>query len=314
MKKLLSVILLSIILAGCNSAFNEYIEKGDKALSSSDLNEALTNYELALDEQPDNEEVQGKIDFLKDVIQLFELIAEKNWEEASEIIKPVLNNEYISEVDSLHADVEEMQQIVDDKLENDGNVRSAIDKITNLLENEQIDDAVKEIEKLKQEHIVVSFSKELEDIEKEIEKQKNIITDNERKQEVDDQKDESPKSEDDDELYPNADYMAMAKSKQNQDDTVDSDNGLVYKMQIKDNKLIVWGSLQAFNQGSDEPTYLEDKKRTFTLADDVNLGLEWVGNKEEQIQYFNEKGTNLNASAVSVRTVNDEVIAVGFAG
>src|SRR5690625_4916521 len=214
MKKLLSVILLSIILAGCNSAFNEYIEKGDKALSSSDLNEALTNYELALDEQPDNEEVQGKIDFLKDVIQLFELIAEKNWEEASEIIKPVLNNEYISEVDSLHADVEEMQQIVDDKLENDGNVRSAIDKITNLLENEQIDDAVKEIEKLKQEHIVVSFSKELEDIEKEIEKQKNIITDNERKQEVDDQKDESPKSEDDDELYPNADYMAMAKSKQ----------------------------------------------------------------------------------------------------
>ena len=306
MKKLLSVILLSIILVGCDSAFNEHVEKGDKALTSSDLNEALTNYELALEEKPDNEEVQGKVGFLKDSIQLFELIAEKNWEEASEVIKTVLNNEYIVETGSFHADVEKMQQIVDDNLENDRNVRSAIDKITKLLENEQVNDAVEELEKLKQEHIVVRFSKELEDIEKEVEKTRKVFADNERKQA------ESPKSED--ELYPNAEYTAMAKSKQNQDDTVNSDNGLVYKIQIKDNKLIVWGSLQAFNQGSDEPTYLEDKKRTFTLADDINLGLEWVGNKEDQIQYFNEMGTNLDAYAVSIITVNDEVISVGFAG
>ena len=314
MKKLLSVILLSIILVGCDSAFNEHVENGDKALSSSDLNEALTNYELALEEKLDNEEVQGKVGFLKDSIQLFELIAERNWEEASEVIKTVLNNEYIAETGSFHADVEKMQQIVDDNLENDRNVRSSIDKITKLLENEQVDDAVEEIEKLKQEHIVVQFSKELEDIGKEVEKTRKVIADKEHKQEVDDQKDESPKSEDDDELYPDADYTAMAKSKQNQDDTVDSDNGLVYKIQIKDNKLIVWGSLQAYNQGSDEPTYLEDKKRTFTLADDVNLGLEWVGNKEEQIQYFNETGTNLDAYVVSFRIVNNEVISVGFAG
>lgn len=108
-------------------------------------------------------------------------------------------------------------------------------------------------------------------------------------------------------------YGATALSKNNLESS-NPEGAWVYKVKIEDNNLIVWGSLNSYSQSGTEEEHLEDQKRTFKLADDVDLGLDWVGNREEQIQYFNENGDNLNAQSFSFQTMDDEVTHITFAG
>ena len=108
-------------------------------------------------------------------------------------------------------------------------------------------------------------------------------------------------------------YNAKPISKDNTDSSSKDNGAYVYKLKIEDNNLIVWGSLDCKTQGSSKVEYLKDQKRTFKLADNVDLGLDWLGDRDKQIQYFNN-GENLNSQVFSFRTLNGEVNYITFAG
>lgn len=110
-------------------------------------------------------------------------------------------------------------------------------------------------------------------------------------------------------------YNAISLSKKNINEYPYPEGGRTWvsKLKIEDNNLIVWGSLECTESGSSEIKYIEEKKRTFKLSENVDLGLDWVGSKEEQIQHFNDMGEDLS-SMFYFRTIKDEVTYITFAG
>lgn len=74
------------------------------------------------------------------------------------------------------------------------------------------------------------------------------------------------------------------------------------------------GSLNYHITGNSKKYYLGNSKRVFDLADDADLGVSWIGNRNKQIQYFNDSGNDLIAASFSFTIVNDEITRILFAG
>ena len=109
-------------------------------------------------------------------------------------------------------------------------------------------------------------------------------------------------------------YNALSLSKNNIDSSSKPKGAWVYKLKIENNNLIVWGSLDCNSQGSSQIKHLKDQKRIFKLSDNVDLGLDWVGNEDKQIKYFNDNGQNMNSEAFFFRTIKGKVTYLTFAG
>lgn len=109
-------------------------------------------------------------------------------------------------------------------------------------------------------------------------------------------------------------YNALSLSKNNIDSSSTPKGAWVYKLKIENNNLIVWGSLDCNSQGSSQIKHLKDQKRIFKLSDNVDLGVDWVGNRDKQIEYFNDNGQNMNSEAFFFRTINGKVTYLTFAG
>lgn len=89
----------------------------------------------------------------------------------------------------------------------------------------------------------------------------------------------------------------------------------VYKTYIKDDKLIVYGSLDYTAYNPKRTIRLKDIKRIYNLSSDIQLsGFEWCGNKSKQIKEFNKYGNNLLRGGIYFKTVNNKVTYITFAG
>lgn len=58
MKKLLLLVTLTFLVAGCSSAYKDAIEQGNKALEEQNFEDAIIAFNKALDEKPDDEDAK----------------------------------------------------------------------------------------------------------------------------------------------------------------------------------------------------------------------------------------------------------------
>lgn len=292
MRKLIGMMFISIILVGCSNSFEKYVELGDQAFTNSKFDVARTNYQLALEKQPDADELQDKIDFMDEHLLLLDLIADYDYEAAIDLFGSLLDSKYISEVPGKKDNLLELEEMVHSRLAYKTELKSDIERVAELIDHEQLEEAEEAFESLHHEFVDRYFpgkDEELKQQLKELRKKASLV-----------------KSE---QAPADADYSAYSKWMEHKE----ANQAIVSKMQIIDGKLIVWGALHMTDYENDEEVYLEDRRRVFTLADDVNLGLEAFGNKDEQIKYFNESNHEIQAKAIFIRVENNEVTSVGLA-
>lgn len=87
MKKLLLLVTLTLLVAGCSSTYKDAIEQGNKALDEQKYEDAVSAFELALNEKPDDEKALKGLEKAKSEIERIEREKEEKRKREEEELK-----------------------------------------------------------------------------------------------------------------------------------------------------------------------------------------------------------------------------------
>ncbi len=171
MKNLMIILLISIFLTGCvNDSFNQAIDQANAALQKGNADQALSSLELAIDEDPKNPEVKQSYRNLEMFIQLKSDMDNEKWKSALKTAEALLKqkdlNPYIKKETKQY--IEQANNKVQQELE----MKSKIDIISNLIEEKKYNEAEQAMNKLLADERLGNNQKLLED---EIKNLKNLI-------------------------------------------------------------------------------------------------------------------------------------------
>lgn len=161
------VIIASTVLtfAGCSNGLKDKIESGITCLNNGQYEEAQDEFEAVLEKDPDNSQAKTLNEIIIKFISATEEYKNDNLEKAKEYLDKI-PNEYADY--SIKDAVDDLKKNVNDKLANIENFSSSLTYISNLVKDNKLDEANKEIEKLNTENIPREKVKALEDLKGEL--------------------------------------------------------------------------------------------------------------------------------------------------
>lgn len=296
MTKRLAIIILLFVLAGCGNAFEDNVKKGDKALSDSNktLDEVIEFYEIALKKQPNDETLQEKIKLVNHFSETIHLISASDWAAAKEAITPIIDYHPFPEWESFYESIADASEVIDYQLATIEKAETMIATIEEHLKNEAIEEAKSELDMFDLRIYGEEYEEQINDFEQQIVSLEEKIEDY---------------------IFDDTEYSAYAIKDKNKKDPKGFQEGVVYRAQIKNDSLIIWGSMTVSDlNDAENQIFLPDGKRIFPLADDVFLPVLSQGSKAEQIEEFNEGGIDYSGFYLGFYIEDGKVKSIGYAG
>lgn len=166
MKRIILLLGLVLILAGCNSASQTSIADAEAALESGDFDTALKHYNQALLED-DSPQLKKQVDLLHNYEDLQTKMADAAWSEASQLANDLLEDEAIAA--SLEEEVEGLLETINEGLEKEEQVAATLKEAEEQIDNEELEEASSTLSELENEIESEAFASELEDLQKQLE-------------------------------------------------------------------------------------------------------------------------------------------------
>lgn len=179
MKKIFLSFAFVFILIGCSSAYEENRAEADKSLKSGDYENALHFYELSLEDEPDNTEVQDRISLLKDYETLEVEVDNSNWKQAHNLANDILKNDSITP--SLKNEVKESETTIKEEMKNEGRIANELDEINKQISNKEIDKANSMLNKLERDIETDEFDKEIDTLNQKLDTAEKLATKKDQK-------------------------------------------------------------------------------------------------------------------------------------
>lgn len=148
-----------VTFAGCSTGLKDKIEAGITCLNNGQYEEAKDEFEAVLEKDPDNSQAKILNEIIIEFINATEEYKNDNLDTAKEYLDKI-PNEYADY--SIKDAIDDLKKNVNDKLVNIEDFSSSLTYISNLVKDNKLDEANKEIEKLNTENIPQEKVKELE--------------------------------------------------------------------------------------------------------------------------------------------------------
>ncbi|MCC3866788.1 hypothetical protein [Terrisporobacter mayombei] len=147
-KKLISVCILSMfLLVGCKSdaAYNEAIELGNEALKNKKYEDAITEFEKALEEKKDDKVATDLYNQSEKYVKALKSLEEREFDQSLELLDEVINYENGSDILIQEA------KTLKEQVKKDKELNEKIDKLTkssqDYFSNKNYSKAIKDIDK-----------------------------------------------------------------------------------------------------------------------------------------------------------------------
>jgi len=179
MEKRIWIIILSMFLVlglvGCGSSVaKNAINQGKEELQKKEYNKALALFEIALDNDDENEEIDVLKNIINDYIIAKEYLEEGKIEESQKTIDGI-NSQY-SEY-SIKDDINSLKNQIDEDMKTNEAINNDIKKLTALYDEKEYDDAIKMVSELNIKKLNDKQEKEINNINEKIEAELKIIED-----------------------------------------------------------------------------------------------------------------------------------------
>lgn len=164
MKKVGVFILLMIVLLGCSGKFDSMREKGDAFFEEGKFENALEEYELALDIQADGE-VKERVAQINTYMELEGFIADTDWLNANKRLDE-WNEDMVDE--PLRQVILEQKEVVREMFATEQALVNQLDQIKSLIKHKELDEAEDLLGKFSEEEMAANFIDVQEELTEEI--------------------------------------------------------------------------------------------------------------------------------------------------
>lgn len=169
MKKELKIILrlcfiifaINVNVYGCASRVNKYIQEGKLALNNAEYNDAMDNFDKALNEDKENKEAKTLRDIITKYNEAKRLYEEDNLESA---LKSIENTPKEYEDYNIRNDLGKLKDKIRIKLGNKEKVDEEIEKAQNLIKNKKYSESKDIIKIIKNKDLTLEQEEKIENL------------------------------------------------------------------------------------------------------------------------------------------------------
>ncbi|MCI9978122.1 DUF1311 domain-containing protein [Clostridioides difficile] len=175
-KTIIVVSLLAISMVGCgNSTAKKAIEQGKLAMASKEYDKALASFQLAVDEGSKDEEILNISEIIEKYNEANNIFKEGKIEEAKKIVDEI-NEEYKKY--AIKDDIETLKKSIEDNHKVAKEIKSEIDKLSNLVEEKKYDEANNVISSLEGKELTEEQINKVSEMKNKIKENKTELVQN----------------------------------------------------------------------------------------------------------------------------------------